>query len=377
MLIGIDGNEANVNAKVGVHQYAFEILWSIYKLKNEWKDKHEVVIYLKNPPNKDLPGEKKFWKYKVLSGSGVWIITKLMPQLSRKPRPNVFFAPSHYLPPLTTMPKVCTIHDLGYLESSGQFKKYDFWQLKLWSAISIYISKYIIAVSESTKKDIVRHYPSTSEKVTVTLHGYDKDRYNLNISSSDVRRVKKKYKIHGDYILSLGTIKPSKNIDGLLEGYKELITHHGLTKTKLVIAGKKGWLFKSVFEKAKELKLTKNVVFTDFVEEKYKPAFYTGAKVFVSPSHWEGFGMQVLEAMACGTPVVISNVASLPEVAGEAGVYVNSNDSKSIAMGIKKVLTMDSKRYNKLVKKTLVQAEKFSWENSARKLIKQIEKAGR
>lgn len=375
MLIGIDGNEANVSAKVGVHQYAFEILWSIYKLQNDWKNEHKVVVYLKNPPNKDFPKENIFWKYKVIPGYGLWIITKLMPQLLRKPRPKVFFAPSHYLPPLTTMPKVCTIHDLGYLESSGQFKKYDFWQLKLWSAISIYISKCIIAVSESTKKDIVRHYPFASNKVVVALHGYDKDRYNLNISSSDVRRVKRKYKIDGNYILSLGTIKPSKNIEGLLESYKQLIILHNFN-LKLVIAGKKGWLFKPVFEKAKKLKLTKDVIFTDFIEEEDKSALYAGAKVFVSPSFWEGFGMQVLEAMACGTPVVISKVASLPEVAGRAGVYVNPNDSNSIAEGIKKVLTMCPKEYNKLVKMTLVQADKFSWENSARKLMRQIEKAG-
>lgn len=292
-------------------------------------------------------------------------------------KPNVFFSPSHYLPPLTSMPKVCTIHDLGYLEFSGQFKKYDFWQLKYWTAISIYISKYIIAVSNATKEDIVRHYSFASKKIIVTHHGYDKLRYNDKISDKDVRRVKKKYSLANDYVLFLSTLKPSKNIEGLVDAFSILRKDKGIGKSlKLVISGKKGWLYRSIFEKVKEKKLDEDVVFTNFICEKDKPALLSGARVFVAPSFWEGFGIHVLEAMACGTPVVVSNIASLPEVASKAGVYVDPYNPEDIAKGIKKVLTMPETEYTKLVENSLEQASKFSWENTARKTLKILEKAG-
>lgn len=379
MLIGIDGNEANevrsdISERVGVNQYAFEILWGLYRLVKK-KKKHKAIIYLKSTPQADLPKEDSYWKYKVIPGRGLWIITKLIPHLFlTKPRPDVFFTPNHYLPPLISIPSVCTIHDLGYLEFSEQFKKHDFWQLKYWTAISITISKYIIAVSESTKREIVRHFPFASKKIVVTHHGYDKTKFNTKITTNDVRRVIKKYKISSkDYTLFLSTLKPSKNVEGLLEAFAK--TSNG--KIKLVIAGKKGWMYKSIFQKVKDLNLGNRVVFTDFVAESDKPALIFGAKVFVLPSYWEGFGMDVLHAMACGIPVVVSKVASLPEVAGAAGVYVNPYKLDDIAKGLAKVLDMTPYEYNRFVERGLRQVEKFSWEKTAKKTLKVLEKAGR
>lgn len=375
MLIGIDGNEANevrsdIGERVGVNQYTFEILWGLYRLSKQRK-KNDFIIYLKNAPKRDLPKESLFWQYKVIRGGGLWVVRRLMPTLWRSPKPDVLFSPSHYLPPLKFIPSVCTVHDLGYLKFSEHLKKFDFWQLKYWTAISISISKYIIAVSQATKEDIVRHYPFASKKIVVVHHGYDKIRFNNKISPNDVRRVKKKYGI-GDYILFLSTLKPSKNIEGLLEAYKLLVGNR--PKTTLVIAGKKGWMYESIFQKIRTLNLSKNVIFTDFVSEKDKPALIFGAKVFVLPSYWEGFGMDIVNAMACGTPVVVSNLASLPEVAGKAGVYVNPYKPDDIARGIRKVLTMSSKEYNMLVKSGLNQASKFSWQKAAKETLEVLEK---
>lgn len=373
MLIGIDGNEANIRERVGVHQYAYELLWAIYGIQKEWRGKHKFIIYLKNTPSSVLPKENDIWTYKVIPGKGFWVLKDLMPSLIATPRPGVFFSPSHYLPPITLMPKVCTIHDLGYLEFSEQFKKYDFWQLKYWTAISISVSKYIIAVSNSTQKDIVRHYPFVSKKVKVIHHGYDKSRFNHEVSASDVRRIRDKYKLPENYILFLSTLKPSKNIEGLLAAFARI--YEKFPEYKLVIAGKKGWLFESIFKKVKELNLEDEVVFTDFVPEDDKPALFKGAKVLVSPSFWEGFGIQALEAMACGTPVVVSNIASFPEVVGEAGIYVNPKNAINIAEGIEIVLRMRQKEYNELVKKGYQQAVNFSWEKTARETVKVFEES--
>ena len=376
MIIGIDGNEANISKRVGVHQYAYEILWGLYRGTSK-KRSHEFRIYLKESPLPDLPQENSFWKYVVLSGGRPWILTKLTPYLVRKKSLDVFFSPSHYLPPLTRTPKVCTIHDLGYLKFSDQFRKYDFWQLKYWTAISIIISKYIISVSDSTKNDIVRHYPFASNKVEVIHHGYDGERFNNQISSQVVRRIKNKYGILGDYILFLSTLKPSKNIEGLLEAYGLLKKKNPQSlNARLVIAGKKGWLYQSIFEKVRKLNLEDHVIFTDYVMEDDKPGLIAGAKLFVLPSFWEGFGIDVLEALACGIPAVVSDVASLPEVAGKAGVYVNPNNPESIAEGIAKVLLAGKREYNKFVEKGLRQVQNFSWEKAAEATLAILEKAG-
>ena len=374
MIVGIDGNEANIENRVGVNQYCFSLLWGIYKLQAEWKNTHKVIVYLKKPPLLDLPKPTRHFSYKVIPGGGAWIVRKLTPSLFKEsPRPDIFFSPSHYVPLLAPMPRVCSIMDLGYLKFSGQFKKYDFWQLKLWSAYSIFVSKAVIAISTSTKDDILRHYPFASKKVFVTHLAYEKEVFNTRIPLNDVRRVKKSYAIVSDYILYLSTLKPSKNVEGLIEAFGLLKAKNNFQDTKLVIAGKKGWLYESIFEKVKTLGLGKDVVFTDFVPEEDKAPLIKGAKVFVLPSFWEGFGLDVLYAMACGVPVVVSDVGSLPEVAGEAGILVDPYKPATIAAGIAKVLSMGDLEYNKLVEKGLGQAEKFSWEKTARRTIEILE----
>ena len=374
MLIGIDGNEANIEKRVGVNQYAFELLKNIHKLQEEWGNKHKVIVYLSSRPQKDLPKENSRWRYEVIPGQKLWVITKLMPRLLfNKEKLDIFFTPSHYVSPLSIVPRVCTIHDLGYLKFSGQFKRTDFWQLKYWTAISLFISKAIIAVSNSTKRDIVRHYSFVSNKLNVTQHGYDRKRFNMNIKNNDVRRVKNKYSIVGDYVLFISTLKPSKNIEGLLEAWKIVLKK--FPKYQLVIAGKKGWLYDSIFKKVKELKLEKKVIFTDYISEEDKPILISGAKAFTLPSFWEGFGMDALTSMACGTPTVVSDIEALREVTGKAGIFVDPYKIEDIAKGIEKVLSMNTSSYQNLIDRGLVQAEKFSWEDTARKTIKILENA--
>jgi len=141
----------------------------------------------------------------------------------------------------------------------------------------------------------------------------------------------------------------------------------------LVISGKKGWLYQSVFDKVKELGLTKKVVFTGFVDEEDVPDLMGGAKVFTLPSFWEGFGIPAVNAMACGVPVVVSNAGSLPEVVGEAGVMVDPYKPEEIARGIKEAI----EDRDELVRKGLEQAKKFSWEKCAQETLKVLEKVGK
>jgi len=373
MVIGIDGNEANVSKKVGVQQYAYELLCGMYKLQDNKERKRFFTIFLKEEPKPDLPSPNSFWSYRVIPGKNLWVLKNLTPRLFWREKVDVFFTPSHYLPPFCRSPMVFTLHDLGYLKFSEQFKKYDFWQLKYWTAISIIISKYIIVPSESTRKDIVRHYKFSQKKIKVIPHGYDKLRFRPNISRNLVRQVIKKYRIPSSYILFLSTLKPSKNVEGLLEAYKIFKDRNPSLNVALVIAGKKGWKYSSIFEKVDSLKLKGEVFFTDFVDEVDKPALLSGARAFILPSFWEGFGIDVLEAMACGVPVIASKVASLPEVGGDAVFYINPYNIEGIAEKIEKVLFLPEKERAQMIKKGLRQAEKFSWEKSVKETIKVLE----
>jgi glycosyltransferase involved in cell wall biosynthesis len=379
MIIGIDGSEANEVLKVGTSEYAFQLLNALYRISLSEKHSHEFVIFIKQGEINGLPKENKHWHYEVLPSESLWIFKKLIPRLIFDKKLDVFFSPTHYLPVITRIPQVCTIHDLGYLMFSEQFRRYDFWQLKYWTAISIYISKYIIAVSDSTKEDIVRHYPFASEKVKTVYHGVDHQYFNENISENLVRHVKNKYKIDKNYILYLGTLKPSKNIEGIVTAFSGLIKDKNVQMAdyQLVIAGKKGWLYEEVFQLVKKNKLEDKVIFTDYISQEDKKALYKGARFLISPSFWEGFGIHVLESMACGTPVVVSKAGSLKEVAGDAGVYVDPNNTDSIADGILKVARMTDSEYNILKKKCTKQASAFTWEKAALETLLLLEKAKR
>lgn len=377
MIIGIDGSEANESVRVGSSEYAYQLINSLYRISSEDRDGPEFKIFIKQSNVEGLPKENDHWKYEIIPSTKLWIIRKLIPRLVFDKKIDVFFSPTHYLPILTGIPQVCTIHDLGYLMFSEQFRKIDFWQLKYWTAISVIVSKYIIAVSESTRNDIVRHYPSASEKIETVYHGVDHGLYNRNISQYLVRHVKNKYKIHENYILSIGTLKPSKNIEGIVKAFSKLLNRRDkiFNNYQLIIAGKKGWLYENIFNLVKENKLEDKIVFTDYVTDEEKRSLYKGARLTISPSFWEGFGMHVLESMSCGTPVVISKSGSLSEIAGSAGIYVDPNDVESIAGGIDKVVRMNNTEYNKLSELSFRHSNNYTWEKTAKKTLTVLMKA--
>ena len=186
-----------------------------------------------------------------------------------------------------------------------------------------------------------------------------------------MRRIKDKYSIVDDYVLYLGTLKPSKNIQGIINAFA--IVKKTNNKVKLVIAGKKGWMYQDTYKLVEKLHLEDQIIFTDFFDDKDQPALYKGARLLVSPSFWEGFGIHVIESMACGTPVVISRSGSLHEVAGEAAIYVD-HSPKSIAKGILDVLNMDETRYNKQVEMGLSKAKEYSWEKTTKKTLEILTK---
>lgn len=372
MIIGIDGNEANVENRVGVNTYVFNVLWGLYNLSNAKKSKNKYIIYLKSKPHSDLPKDTKNWSYKILNSNRFWIIRSLRPHLHKNSdKIDVFFTPSHYVPPIVDIPRVVAIMDLGYLEDTDQFRPYDYWQLKLWSDYSMGVSKSIIAISGQTERDIVRQDVNRATKTFITHLGFDSRQFNLDKDSKSILKTKSRYLIANEYLLFISTLKPSKNIEGLLNAWALIESDY--KRTTLVIAGKKGWLFDSIFALTKNLKIEDRVIFTGFITERDKVNLIKGAKAFVLPSFWEGFGIDVLSSMASGVPVVVSNIGSLPEVAGKAGIYLNPHKVISIKKALQKVLDLNKKDYNSLVKLGLEQSSKFSWKKTAKQTLEIIE----
>jgi glycosyltransferase involved in cell wall biosynthesis len=338
---------------------------------------------LKEKPLEDLPEETEGWKYKVFGPRKFW--TQLALPLNLywdRPRPDVFFTPTHYAPRFCPVPSVVSIMDLSFLKFPKMFRKRDLAQLKSWTAYSVKKAIRVLTISQASKSDIISHYQVPEEKVVVTYPGTKIDTKILRYKDTKVNseQLKAKYGIEGDYILYVGTLQPRKNLIRLIEAFKKLKTQNSKLKSKtknlrLVICGKKGWLYDKIFREVKDLNLEKEVIFTGFVPDQDLPALYKGAKCFVLVSLYEGFGIPVLEALSFGCPVVISNISSLPEVGGEVVIKVDPESVVDIARGITEVLGLSRQERQKLIEQGKKQAQKFSWEKCARETLRVLEEA--
>ena len=223
----------------------------------------------------------------------------------------------------------------------------------------------IIFVSRSTEDDVKKFYPQHAEKVKVIYEGVEPQFYPR--SKDEVVEVLNKYKIHFKYFLFLGTLEPRKNIIRLIEAFIRL-KQEGNVETRLVITGRKGWLYKEIMEKIQQSPFSQDIVFTGFIDDEDLPFLYSGAEMFLYPSLYEGFGLPVLEAMACGTPVITSNLSSLPEVTGEAGILIDPLKVEEIFQAMEK-LSADKELREELQKKGLERAKLFSWKRAAKETL--------
>ncbi|OGI26746.1 MAG: hypothetical protein A2359_03680 [Candidatus Moranbacteria bacterium RIFOXYB1_FULL_43_19] len=228
-------------------------------------------------------------------------------------------------------------------------------------------SDRIIAVSESTKKDAKELLGYPEKDIYVVLNGIDKRFFED--CSVPAEKIKKDYKINGKYILFLGTLEPRKNLTRVLEGFARFKnSYQGKFDYQLVVAGKRGWLFKEYFQQAEDLGIKEDVVFTGYVGGDDLKPLYCHAEFFVMPSLYEGFGQTIVEAMACGAPCLVSRVASIPEVAGDAALYVDPHDTEGIGKAMERLAGDRDLRFE-LAKKGRQQAKKFSWSKCARETL--------
>jgi len=277
-------------------------------------------------------------------------------------------------PPFSPCPVVVSVHDLSFEHLPQTFKWRSRKQLRLTVRRSVRKAAQVIALSEHARKDMIDTYHVSPERVTaipLAAAGHFMPLKN----EAELQRVKQTYEIEGDYILAVGAIQPRKNLARLLAAYSRLHRAKPEGKLpKLVLAGKRAWLYEETLRTIAELELERSVILTGYVPEQDLPALYSGALCFVYPSYFEGFGLPPLEAMQCGTPVIVGNRTSLPEVVGNAALLVDPFDVEALAAAIERVIGNSDLRADLSVK-GLARAKLFEWRETARQTLAVYQKA--
>lgn len=371
MKIWIDGYEANVPERLGSSQVGFELLRNLEKIDQ----KNDYTILLPSPPMDDLPKERERWRYRILKPKRLWTRIALpLALFTTKNKPDIFFSPTHYIPRFSPVKCIATIFDLAYLRFPQMFNRKDLWQLTNWTEYSIQNAAHIITISNASKKDIMSNYKIKSDKISVAYPGYSQNFKRFN-DVKKILEIKNKYKINDNYIIYIGTIQPRKNLIRLIEAVARIDGLQLVVVGKTTGEGRQGWKFEEVLNRPKELGVDDRIKFTGFVPDDDLPYLLNGADAFVLPSLWEGFGIPVVDSMSSGVPVLVSNVSSLPEIVGKAGLTFNPTSVDQIEQALR-VISTDKKLRQNLTKLGLEQANKFSWEKMAKTVLKVFEKEG-
>ncbi|MCL4360145.1 glycosyltransferase family 4 protein [Patescibacteria group bacterium] len=378
MIVAIDGYEAMSPARVGVGRYAFEIITHIHELLRTGQEGRMTVrVYSPGSVPDGMPGQSSFWQYRIRGPRRLWTFWGLPLAIARDmPPARVIFSPTHYAPRFIRTPKVISVMDLSYLRYPELFRPKDLHQLVHWTAYSVRHAARILTISQFTRDAIIRAYHVPESRVTVTYPGMTQISTRPEGESKQEPNIFRTYGISRHYVLSVGTLQPRKNYVRLIEAFSGFLraNKQKFGSLELVIVGKKGWLYEDILSAPETYGVKDRVKFLDFVPDADLPELYRRALCFALPSLYEGFGLPVLEAMAYGCPVVVSNSSSLPEIAGKAGIYVDPADVTSITEGL---LTGVRQRNLKQGTDRLVEgmkrAKQFTWEKAARKTLEVLE----
>lgn len=264
-------------------------------------------------------------------------------------------------PVLGSVPNIVTVYDLSFVHYPDRFSRFKRAYLGRMTKLSVESSVQVVCISEDGKRDVHEQFNIPLEKIEVVTPGVG-DTYGV-IDKAIVQRFLKKEAQDKPYILHLGTLQPRKNIPTLIDAFHQLSDFDG----DLVFIGGKGWMYEEIFGKVRDLGLESRVRFVGYAPDEEIPLWYNGASVLVLASVYEGFGMPVAEAMACGTPVIGSNVSSIPEVVGSAGLLFDPHDSEDLAECLRKVLNNPTQQ-DEMRKRGVEQARKFRWIQSGQKM---------
>lgn len=280
------------------------------------------------------------------------------------PEVSLFF--NYIIPPNVKGKRAVVIHDMVLRDIPETMSLKNKIIMRVFMKRSLKRADIIITDSEFSRSRIENYYGFVKDKITVIPCGTDREIFHSISEPRQISDVKNKYKIAGDYFLYLGTVEPRKNITALIKAYQK-VTESYSDAPVLVIAGGSGWKNREIYEAASDQTLKDKILFTGYVDENEIPPLLNGALAFCFPSYYEGFGLPVLEAMACGTPVIASKAASIPEVIGDCGILIDPYSEEEIGEAMLR-LWRDPDLREMLSQKGLARSELFSWQKCAKKI---------
>ncbi len=292
----------------------------------------------------------------------------LQPWAVHRAKVDLLHSPAFVGPLVGACPLVVTVHDLSFLFFPQNFRSLNRSYLGLFTRLSVRRAQRVVAVSESTKRDLVQYYGLSPAKIDVVHNGVDSAFRPL--PADQVAAFRRQAGLPDRFLLFVGTLEPRKNVVRLIEAYARLPKE----RPPLVLVGGKGWLYDQIFARVEALNLASQVHFAGYVLAEDLPLWYNAADLFVYPSLYEGFGLPPLEAMACGTAVITSTASSLPEVVGKAGLMVDPADTEALAAAMEQVLTARDIR-EQMQAEGLARAQGFSWEKSAQRTVDSYRRA--
>ena len=359
MIIGVDASRTTVARRTGTEAYSLALIHALLELESP----HTWRLYFRDEPPSDLfpPPSNTLRVFKTLRMSRLWTHLGLSTEL-RRHRPDRLFIPAHVLPLYHPCPSIVVVHDLGYVHFPDAHPPGQRLYLDLSTRFSARFASALIADSQATKRDLIAYYRTPPEKITVVYPGFD-DSLKPVRHPTQRNPIAEKYNLPQPFLLHVGTLQPRKNLERLIEAFDP-------AQVSLILAGRRGWLADSIFEQGQ----AKGVRFLDYVPDEDLPALYSSALAYVAPSLYEGFGFTVLEAMACGTPVICSDGGALPEVAGEAALLFPARDTQALAEAIRR-LVADAELRRTMTMQGFRNLSRFSWRRAAAGTLKVIESA--
>jgi glycosyltransferase involved in cell wall biosynthesis len=292
----------------------------------------------------------------------------VQPWAMRRAGVDLIHGPAFVGPQTGGCPFVVTVHDLSFLLYPQGFRALNRFYLRTFTRLSVRHALRVIAVSESTRQDLIRHYDLSPAKIDVVYNGVDASFRPL--PNDRVSAFRAARDLPERFILFVGTLEPRKNVVRLIEAYAQLPPG----RPPLMLVGGKGWLYDEIFARVKAGNLASEVQFVGYIPAEELPLWYNAADLFVYPSLYEGFGLPPLEAMACGTPVVVSRASSLPEVVGQAGLLVDPTDVEALAIAMRRVLA-EREEWEEMRAAGLAQARGFSWQTTASRTVDSYRRA--
>ncbi|MCS6860146.1 MAG: glycosyltransferase family 4 protein [Abditibacteriales bacterium] len=359
MRIGIDAR-TTLSPKTGDRTYTLNLVRALAQIDAE----NEYFLLLdRAPPPGLLPEALNFHPLVIPTFWGRWWTMVQVPLVARRARMDVLHV-QYIAPPWGGTRVVTAIHDVSFAVLPETFPLKDRLLLNFFIPLSASSAAKVITLSASSKRDLIERYGIAPEKIVITPCGVDETMRRVE-DPQVVAAVLRRYGITPPFILSVGLLQPRKNLPRVVDAFARLHERRPDLPQRLVVAGRVGWGVESLRERVRARRLEDAVHFVGYVADEDLPALYSAADLFVYPSLYEGFGLPPLEAMACGTPVVTSNVSSIPEVVGDAALTVNPLDVEAIAGAMEQILT-DTALRQMLTARGLERARGFTWEKTAR-----------